>query len=222
MAKINETLRQLRLDCGMTQEQTAKQLGVTRQAVSGYEAGRTQPNLDILQRLADIYQVELTDLIYGNKPNQRLHAALKVLAIVTVSLFLIMVLAQSLILWTMNHFLAPAPGMDSSLLNVRFDFLDVRDWTVGICGTLFRACSVAVLVLTLCLKRPIKAQNKLLFFLSLILGTAVIAFPLALTDPVYMVADYILTPTITLLEILPLLAASFILDAIRNRRKRKQ
>lgn len=58
MAKLNETLRQLRRDSGMTQEQVAGQLGVTRQAVSGYESDRTQPGLDILPLLAASFIID--------------------------------------------------------------------------------------------------------------------------------------------------------------------
>lgn len=223
MAKINETLRQLRRDSGMTQEQVAAQLGVTRQALSGYESGRTQPGLDTLQRLAHIYRVELTDLIYGNKPNQHLYTALKILAIVTISLFLVMVLAESLILWTINHFFVLDQGLlteaDKAIMDIRFQFLDARELTGGICRGLFQSCYIALLVLSLCLKKPLRSQTKLLFFLFPVFGTAVIVFPIALTDPVYMIADYILSPAVTLAGILPLLAASFIIDAVRNRKK---
>lgn len=224
MAKINETLRRFRRDSGMTQEQVAAQLGVTRQALSGYESGRTQPGLDTLQRLAHIYRVDLTDLIYGNKPNRHLYAALKILAIVTLSLFLVMVLAESLLLWTINHFFVLDQGLlteaDKTIMDIRFQFLNARELIGGICRGLFHSCCIALLVLSLFLKNPLSPQTKLLFFLSPVPVAAVIAIPLALTDPVYMVADYIVSPAVTLAGILPLLASSFIIDAVRNRRKR--
>lgn len=224
MVKINETLRQLRRDSGMTQEQVAAQLGVTRQALSGYESGRTQPGLDTLQRLADIYEVELTDLIYGNRPKQQIYISLKVLAIVTLSLFLIMVLAESLILWTINHFFVLDQGLltdaDQALADIRFRFLDARAMAVSILGSFFHACCIALLVLSLCLKRPLSIKAKLLFFLALVLGSTLITIPLALTDPVYPMVDYILPPATVLAGILPLPAVSLIVDAIRARRKR--
>lgn len=220
MAKINETLRQLRRDSGMTQEQVAGQLGVTRQALSGYESGRTQPGLDTLQRLADIYRVELADLIYGNKPNRHIYTALKILAIVSLSLFLIMVLAESSILWTINHFFVLDQGLltdaDKALSDIRFQFLDARKLIGSICGGLFYSCCIALLVLSLCLKRPLRARSKLFFFLSLVLGGAILALPLALTDPVYAMVDYILNPGVTLAGVLPFLAASLIIDAVQS------
>ena len=49
---LHENLKNLRLAAGMTQEQAAAQLGMTRQGLSGYETGRTRPDVETLQRLA--------------------------------------------------------------------------------------------------------------------------------------------------------------------------
>lgn len=61
--KLNERIRNLRLDRRLTQEQVAQQQNVTRQTVSGYEAGRTEPGIDILMKLAEIYGVEIGELV---------------------------------------------------------------------------------------------------------------------------------------------------------------
>lgn len=37
---------------------------MTRQTISSYESGRTQPDVDTLKRLAALYSVSLDDLIY--------------------------------------------------------------------------------------------------------------------------------------------------------------
>lgn len=37
---IHQNLRQLRQMTGLTQQQAAEQVGITRQALSGYESGR--------------------------------------------------------------------------------------------------------------------------------------------------------------------------------------
>ena len=99
MAKINETLRQLRLDRGMTQEEVAEQVGLTRQAVSSYESGRTQPGVDILQRLAEIYETDLTDIIYGRNQGVRLYNVLTITAIVMAAVFWAVQLVGSVLLW---------------------------------------------------------------------------------------------------------------------------
>ena len=46
---IHQNLRQLRQMTGLTQQQAAEQVGITRQALSGYESGRRQPDLEMLE-----------------------------------------------------------------------------------------------------------------------------------------------------------------------------
>lgn len=44
MNQVNTTMKRLRLEKGINQEQLAEQLHVTRLAVSNWENGRTQPD----------------------------------------------------------------------------------------------------------------------------------------------------------------------------------
>ena len=57
MASVAENLKKLRTVKWLTQEDVASQIGLTRQAISSYESGRTQPPLDLLTRFAEIYGV---------------------------------------------------------------------------------------------------------------------------------------------------------------------
>lgn len=50
-------LRQLRLAKGLTQQQAANAVGVTRSVISGYETEMRFPSLDILVSLAHLYGV---------------------------------------------------------------------------------------------------------------------------------------------------------------------
>lgn len=54
--KICHNLKQCRTQTGLTQEQVAERLHITRQTVSNYETGRSQLDLDTLVRLAGLYQ----------------------------------------------------------------------------------------------------------------------------------------------------------------------
>ena len=58
-----EILRSLREKHGMTQEQLAQKAMVTRQAVSRWETGETQPNTDTLKLLSRIYDVSINTLL---------------------------------------------------------------------------------------------------------------------------------------------------------------
>ncbi len=59
MMTLGDNLRALRQRCKMTQQQAADRLGVTRQALSGYESNRTRPDIDRLQALAALYGTDL-------------------------------------------------------------------------------------------------------------------------------------------------------------------
>lgn len=65
--KVSKNLRRLRKAQNKTQEQLATELNVTRQAISNWENDKTQPDLESLLSLAKIFDVEIEELIYGEK-----------------------------------------------------------------------------------------------------------------------------------------------------------
>ena len=67
--KISKTLKRLRAEKGITQEQLAEQLFISRQSVSSWENDRTQPDLEMLGRLSEIFEVSVEELVYGKKRN---------------------------------------------------------------------------------------------------------------------------------------------------------
>lgn len=68
MLLIGETLQEYRKSANLTQEEFAAKVGVTRQAVSKWELDKAYPDLDKLADICDIFQVSLTEFIYG-KPD---------------------------------------------------------------------------------------------------------------------------------------------------------
>ncbi len=67
--KISKTLKRLRAEKGITQEQLAEQLFISRQSVSSWENDRTQPDLEMLGRLSEVFGVSVEELVYGKKRN---------------------------------------------------------------------------------------------------------------------------------------------------------
>lgn len=61
--EFNEKLQELRKRKGLTQEQLAESLYVSRTAVSKWESGRGYPNIDSLKRVADFFSVTIDDLL---------------------------------------------------------------------------------------------------------------------------------------------------------------
>lgn len=61
--EIGKKLNQLRKLSGMTQEQLAEKLNVSRQTVSKWEAGSTLPDLENMVRISKIFCVSLDNLL---------------------------------------------------------------------------------------------------------------------------------------------------------------
>ena len=60
---LGEALKENRIKCQMTQEFVAEALGVSRQSVSKWENGKSDPNTSNLIALAKLYNVSAEDLI---------------------------------------------------------------------------------------------------------------------------------------------------------------
>ena len=61
--EFNEKLQELRKNQGLTQEELAQAIFVSRTAVSKWESGRGYPNIDSLKALADYFSVTVDELI---------------------------------------------------------------------------------------------------------------------------------------------------------------
>ena len=64
---FRERLFDLRRQAGLSQEELANLLGVTRQAVQKWEAGTSRPDMDNLVSLADYFKVSLDFLVTGKE-----------------------------------------------------------------------------------------------------------------------------------------------------------
>ena len=56
-------IKKLRLDNNKTQEEIAKYLGVVKSTYSKYESGKRKLNNDIVKKLADYYDIKVSDII---------------------------------------------------------------------------------------------------------------------------------------------------------------
>lgn len=63
-------LYELRKEKGLSQEELAEKLGVSRQAVSKWERSEASPDTDNLIALAKIYDLSLDELVYGKKNDE--------------------------------------------------------------------------------------------------------------------------------------------------------
>ena len=65
--EFHEKLRELRKSKGLTQEELAEALYVSRTAISKWEAGRGYPNIESLKQISNYFSVTIDDLLSGEK-----------------------------------------------------------------------------------------------------------------------------------------------------------
>lgn len=63
MNRFSQNLRRVRCQAGLTQQQLADRLHVTRQSVSSWELGRTEPDFETVGRLAEIFGTSVSSLL---------------------------------------------------------------------------------------------------------------------------------------------------------------
>ena len=74
MTTVGENIRSRRLALRMTQEELAAKLYTTRQTVSNYEQGRSEPDLETLKLLAEQLDTDAETLLYGPEKNAERNA----------------------------------------------------------------------------------------------------------------------------------------------------
>lgn len=99
--EIGKKLKAARAKCGLTQEQAADKLYVTRQTVSNWENEKSYPDIVSIVRISELYGVSLDELLKGDdeimkhleettnvvKSNKRLLAAVVLNIIVMLGMF---------------------------------------------------------------------------------------------------------------------------------------
>lgn len=70
-------LKELRKQKGLTQGQLAERLGVSDRSVSRWENGNNMPDLSILVELADYYEVDIREIIDGERKGENMDNELK-------------------------------------------------------------------------------------------------------------------------------------------------
>ena len=61
--QFNENLKELRLRSALMQKEIASLLGVSVRTFQGWETGRSEPNIEKLIKLADLFHVSIDSLV---------------------------------------------------------------------------------------------------------------------------------------------------------------
>lgn len=75
--KIGLFLKELRNEQATTQQKFAEYIGVSNRTVSRWETGSNMPDLDVLIQIADYYEVEIREILDGERKSEKMNKELK-------------------------------------------------------------------------------------------------------------------------------------------------
>ena len=159
--ELSVRLKKLRLEKEMTQDQLAQKTHVTRQAISNWETGKTQPDLEMLKTLADIYDVTLSELVGESQKshnNKRRWGAVAMLTTLTLVLFAVSSFVYKVSVQRMIQ---------------RYEIQPQLLFYVGILKPLCYACGTAALLMLLTIPLKIEVNSNWVKRFFLVLGTAI-------------------------------------------------
>ena len=195
MSGIHTYLKETRIEKGLTQEDVAEKIGLTRQAVSAYEAGKRQPGIDILMKLAEVYEVGIETLLYGKKDLIE-KRRVKRIAIIVATVFLSLQILTG-VFSTLSFVLYPVKeGNVSSdrmeIMEKHFELGAMADRTEGVAVFVLGLGSLIAVSYDLAKKPAISWKRKVAFYL-LVLGISwLIAVFLGIIHPEFAIVDFVL------------------------------
>ncbi len=77
LVKTGTFLKELRKEKNITQEELAEKMGVSRRTVSRWETGSNMPDMDILIDISDFYEVDLREILDGERKNKQMDKEVK-------------------------------------------------------------------------------------------------------------------------------------------------
>lgn len=207
MNKISKNIKECRLDAKLTQDQVAEKLHMTRQNISSYETGRTEPDIETIQKLAVLFDVPVERLLYGDtilKKRQKLNRAIIIFA----GVYILGLVAASLLLLVINTYLVH-PYMQSGrslsmsslpeeyrqIIEMRFKVLDVQCALSQFVSVFVKMSGLLVLYFDITTKPAVSVAAKGKFLGALALGMILAVVPFGLMDSFYgLNANYLLAP----------------------------
>lgn len=65
--EISKKIKEARVNSGLTQEQVAEKIMVSRQTISNWENGKSLPDITSVINMSDLYQISLDELLKGDQ-----------------------------------------------------------------------------------------------------------------------------------------------------------
>ena len=183
--EFNEKLKELRSSRGLTQEELAEVLFVSRTAVSKWESGRGYPSIDSLKEISTFFSVTIDELLSGEKlisiakkENKSNMQNLCSILIGAIDLFHFLLIVLPLYPNSMKGYIASVNLLSYTETSV---FNRMVYWGLFF---LLMASGVTEVIIS---KLKIEKVNKIIFIFSIVLSILVVLF-LALAAETYATA----------------------------------
>lgn len=219
---IGENLRQLRLQKGLTQEQAAAKLHITRQALSSYESQRTQPDIHMLLALAEVYETDLDGILYGQETSLKNLRRLRTLALWLLALLTGLSILSAAFLWSANAFFPLTGGQLEQMetaVAIHFRLTDAWKTLDGFILLLSNLGFLGLLLLKQMGKCNLSLGRRVAYMGALAGGTMLPGLVFSLFDPVYAFINYGITPLFLWARMLLFFIIDLAVDRFRKRKK---
>ena len=183
--EFNEKLKELRNSRGLTQEELAEALFVSRTAISKWESGRGYPSIDSLKEISGFFCVTIDELLSGEKllsiaekENKSNMQNLCGILIGTIDLLYFLLIVLPLYPKSMEQYI--------SSVNL-FSYTETTAFNrMGYWGLLFLLIVIGSIEI-IAIQLKITKKNKMILIFSMLLSIVVVLF-LALTGETYATA----------------------------------
>ena len=180
--EFHEKIQELRKNRGLTQEELASVLYVSRTAISKWESGRGYPNIDSLKDISYFFDVSINDLLsseklltIAQKENKLNIQNMCDLIFGIVDVFSILLILLPLYPNTINSYIY--------CVNL-FEYIETTSFNISLYWIMYSSLILLGIMKVLFTKFRFDSYNKVLTYISLIISIIIVLF-LALTRVVY-------------------------------------
>ena len=148
--KIGSLLKELRKEKGLTQEQFAEIVNVSNRTVSRWENGNNMPDLDILIQISDYYEINLRELLEGERKSDKMNKELEDTVLkaadytnseterYTKRIFWLLLIGA--VLWFISHLISHTSLIENDVMSAISEFSMGAASGMLICGIISTSC----------------------------------------------------------------------------------
>lgn len=154
MSDIAKNIKSFRKKNKISQEELAGKLYVTRQTISNYENGKSNPDIETLQQLAEVFGTDLDSMIYGERKRVSNKNVIQTSVLLAISLILVLLLYMFIDRVTSNPYIMSSENIIALIEVVQsiWPLLPVGIFAIGVFG--------ARLIIQIAAGKPLDFKHK--------------------------------------------------------------